>query len=780
MRLPRPGVLALLICAASHDAVAQAGAQAPSPLPDIDVVGVSPIPGGTVDRSLLPETTQILTPQQIDRTGVPSLTGALLENVPSAVVNDTSGTPFQPDILFRGFIASPVAGTPEGLAVYVDGARFNEPFGDTVNWDLIPAIAIASVNVEASNPLFGLNALGGSVDVKLKDGFSYDGADLTAYGGSYDRGAGILQYGHQIGNYAVYFAGQLLSDGGYRQTQATQLYQLYADLGWRNDTSELHLSVDASDNTLGNPGASPVQELDANPASIFTAPNEVYNKYVDVNFRGVTSLNAQNSLQGVAYFHNLTQRITNGATEEVAPCDALGTPGYSGDLCNEDSGAPVTTRGGGIVPDFLHGGVYSGLALLGTDSHAYGASAQIVRDDEFAGHANHLVAGGSFDGSDAVFDGQTQLGGFDTSDNFFVGPGVTQDQPSESVSPTRVATVTRDFALIATDRFSITKTLNFDVSGRFNNVEEDLHDKLGTVLNGQHTFNRFNPSAGLTWQITPIVQLYGSYAETTRAPTPQELSCATAANPCSLLSFFVGDPDLKQVVSRTLEIGLRGRLADVAGGRLSWDADFYHTKNHDDLTYEVDVSNVNLAYYTNVGSTLREGVEANLKYDTDKLHATLGYAFTHAVFENSLLLGSGDNPDADANGFIHVRPGDFLPGIPMHRGTITVEYKITPRWTFGGSEIAESGLYRFGDESNLTKKVGGYAILNLDTSYRITDHITVFALANNVLNQRFDTYGTFGPVGDVPFPAVPGGVTDTRTASPGSPIEGYGGVRVSF
>jgi outer membrane receptor protein involved in Fe transport len=116
----------------------------------------------------------------------------------------------------------------------------------------------------------------------------------------------------------------------------------------------------------------------------------------------------------------------------------------------------------------------------------------------------------------------------------------------------------------------------------------------------------------------------------------------------------------------------------------------------------------------------------------------------------------------------------------MHRGTITVEYKITPRWTFGGSEIAESGLYRFGDESNLTKKVGGYAILTLDTSYRVTDHITVFALANNVLNQRYDTYGTFGPVGDVPFPAVPGGVTDTRTASPGAPIEGYGGVRVNF
>ncbi|MEF8764526.1 TonB-dependent receptor, partial [Stenotrophomonas sp. A3_2] len=102
---------------------------------------------------------------------------------------------FQPDIVFRGYTASPAAGGAQGLAVYVNGARFNDPFGDTVNWDLVPAAAIDTVTLEASNPVFGLNALGGAVSVRLKDGFSAPGASLTAIGGSFDRGSGIAEYG---------------------------------------------------------------------------------------------------------------------------------------------------------------------------------------------------------------------------------------------------------------------------------------------------------------------------------------------------------------------------------------------------------------------------------------------------------------------------------------------------------------------------------------------------------------------------------------------------------
>jgi outer membrane cobalamin receptor len=222
-------------------------------IPDVTVVGSTPLLGSGIDRDEVPAATNVLSEKDIDRTGIPSLTDAILDNIPGATVNDVESNDFQPDILFRGFTASPVAGTSEGLAVYVDGMRFNDAFGDTVNWDLIPSVAINTVNVEASNPVFGLNALGGSVNVQLKNGFDTHGGDVTGYYGSYNRQSGSFEYGQQAGNFAIYTSGEAIHDDGFRQTQASNIFRTYDDLGWRNDVAEIHLNVTAADNKLGNP-----------------------------------------------------------------------------------------------------------------------------------------------------------------------------------------------------------------------------------------------------------------------------------------------------------------------------------------------------------------------------------------------------------------------------------------------------------------------------------------------------------------------------------------------
>ena len=775
----RKTILALLIAETMAPGLAARAQTAPAAppqinLPDVTVVGSTPLLGSGIPQDQIPAATTVLGQKDIGRTGIPSLTGAILDNIPGATINDTEGNIFQPDIIFRGFTASPTAGASQGLAVYVNGARFNDAFGDTVNWDLIPSLAIDTVNVEASNPVFGLNALGGSVNVQTKNGFNFHGGDITAYGGSYGRGAGLAEYGQQSGAFALYVAGEITHDDGFRQTSASDIYRLFTDLGWRSDIAELHLAITAADNTLGNPGATPVQALNANISNIFTAPNEVYNKYVGVNLNGSVSLSDTVSIQGVAYFQNLTQRVPNGITEEVGPCGD--GPGL---LCNDD-GTVVTGRGGVPVKDFLNGATYSGLSSQGLDSHAYGSSAQVTDDADIAGHHNHFVAGASFDGSDSIFDGSQQIGGFDPYTREYLGPGVTQDQPSEGVNPVKVVSVTRDYGIFAQDVFTVLPGLDLNVAGRFNNAEIDLHDKLGGPVVGQHSYNRFNPSAGLTYRVAPWLQIYGSYSETNRAPTPQELSCASAATPCSLLNFFVGDPNLKQVIARTFELGARGHVDDWGPGKFTWNADYFHTKNADDLIYESTIQNPNLDFYTNAGKTQRQGVEANVHYDTKTLHASLGYAYTDATFQSPLVLDGGSNPAANALGQIDIVPGDRIPGIPRHRGTAVVEYDVLENWTIGGSAILQSSQYRFGDEANLTKPVGGYAVFNLNTSYRVTPHITLFGIVNNIFDKRYDTYGGFGPVGDVPWPNVPGGVTDPRTASPGTPITGYGGVRVSF
>jgi outer membrane receptor protein involved in Fe transport len=777
----RTAFRAVLFLATAKAALAQ---QAPQPappqtllIPQVDVVGSTPLLGSGIDRSQIPAATNVLTSADINRTDIPSLTGAILDNIPGATVDDVESNPFQPDILFRGFTASPVAGTSEGLAVYVNGMRFNDAFGDIVNWDLIPSVAISTVNVEASNPVFGLNALGGSVNVQLKNAFDMQGGDITGYYGSYNRQSGSFEYGAQAGNFGIYTSAEAIHDDGFRQTQASNIFRTYDDFGWRNDVAQIDLNVIAADNKLGNPGASPVQALDTSIGYIFTAPNTVSNKYVAVNLNGSYQLNDSTALQGLAYFQNLTQRVPNGATIEVAQCAAPYSPAL---LCNEDSGVPVTGRGNTLVQNFIPSGLYSALASQGLDSHAYGASAQITNDAQIFGMKNHVVAGASFDGSDNVFNGSTAIGGFNPNTREYIGPGDVQDQPDESVNPVTVATTTRYFALFGQDSLTVLPKLDLSLSGRFNNAETDLFDKLGGPVTGNHGYNRFNPGAGLTYHYAPWLNVYGSYSETNRVPTPQELSCASPAYPCSLLAFFVGDPNLKQVVARTFEAGVRGTLADFADGKLGWNLDAYHTKDHDDLIYETPPFNPNLAYYTNDGATLRQGVEANLHYDTTRLHASLGYAYTDATFQTDLLLGSDSNPYSDANGNEHVMKGDRIPGIPRHRGTAVLDYNVTERWIVGGNVEAQSSAYRFGDEANDTKPIGGYAIVNLHTAYKVTGYITVFGVLNNAFNERYDTYGTFGPIADVPWPGVPGGVTDPRTAVPGSPLTGYVGVKVKF
>ncbi len=138
------------------------------------------------------------------------MTGALNSTLGSISINDDSADPFQPDILYRGFEASPVLGTPQGLAVYQNGVRINEAFGDTVNWDLFPDIAIDRVQLVSSSPVYGRNALGGALTVTMKNGFTYPGGDLELAGGSYGQRSVTGQYGVNSGMFGFYVASRAL------------------------------------------------------------------------------------------------------------------------------------------------------------------------------------------------------------------------------------------------------------------------------------------------------------------------------------------------------------------------------------------------------------------------------------------------------------------------------------------------------------------------------------------------------------------------------------------
>jgi iron complex outermembrane recepter protein len=742
-------------------------------LPTVEVVAASPLLGSGVDRATVPAETTVLTSGDISRTGTPDMLGALNETAPGVQLSNAAGNPFQPAIVYHGFQASPLQGNAQGLAVYIDGARFNQPFGDTVDWDLIPDIAIDRLNLEGSNPVFGLNALGGALAIQMKNGFTYHGGEADATGGSFDKYGGEMQYGVQSGNVAAYAAGRWLHEGGWRVPQSSDLANLFGTLGWRGNGGSLNIETTLADTRLNGPGTSPIQQIEADPSATFTGPALQTNKYGRININGSYDLGDRSALQWVLYYNYFNQKYANGAAADFAVCDD-----GSGFLCESQPNVYLTAINGNPIPDYLHGGPYSQLNLQSINTNGYGALLQVTNRTPLFGHPNHLVAGFSFDGAETLFAASAELGGLDVATSLWFGPGVTIDQADGSLAPARVAISNDYYGAFFTDVFDITPSLSANIAGRFNLAQIDLSDQIGTALTGNHNYERFNPSGGLTYKIRPGLSVYASYAEGNRAPVPVELTCASATAPCSLSNFLSADPNLKQVVSHTIEAGVRTRTQPFAGATLLSDVGLYRTTLSNDIL-AVGTSLPGLQFFQNVGGTLRQGADVNFRFAWHRLSAYLAYSYIDAEFQTAFTEQSPDNPSADANGNILVRPGDRIPGIPAHIVKFGADYRATDRWTVGGSALAASGQYLFGDEANLTPQTPPYFALNLHTSYQLTKNVQLFAEIDNAFNAEYFTYGTFGPTSSVPIAQAPG-ATNPREYSVAAPIGAFVGVRATF
>ena len=655
-----PGAaLASLLLSATAAAQDQAAAPATTELtlPPVEVVGATPLLGSGVDRNKVPAETHVLTDQDISRNGYPQALRALNEDVPGVTLDAAAGNPFQPNLIYHGFLASPLQGNPQGLAVYLNGARFNQPFGDTVNWDLIPDLAIDRMDLVGSNPVFGLNALGGALSVRMKTGFTYQGGELDLLGGSFAHYQGNLQYGVQSDNVAAYVAATGLHEGGWRDLQSSNLGNFYGDLGWRGYGGEVHINVAAAQTRLNGPGTAPVELLGVDPSAQFTAPNLITNKYTQVNLTGSYDINDTTSLQGLAYYTYFLQKVYNGNVPNLSLCND-----GSGLLC-ESPGVVGTGINGQPIGDFLNGGPYSDLDQQSTNTNGYGVSLQVTNRAELFGRPNQLIAGFSFDGAETLFGASTQIGGLSLSDRVFAGPGTTILQADGSIAPVRVGISDAYYGVFFTDTLDVTPQLAANVAGRFNLAQIDLNDQLGSTLTGNHTYSRFNPAGGLTYRILPGLTAYASYADANRTPTPAELACASATSPCSLANFFVGDPSLQQVVSHTIEAGLRTQFQPFEDTTLASDVAYFRSTLDNDILF-VNSPIQGRAFFQNVGTTLRQGVDVSARLKTDRLLAWIAYSYIDATFETGFTASSANNPGADAEGNIQVRPGNHLPGTP--------------------------------------------------------------------------------------------------------------------
>jgi iron complex outermembrane receptor protein len=485
-------------------------------LPTI-VVTATAIPGTIIDIDKIPGNVQVLSAADLTREGSASLTSALNSNLSSVNINDDLDDPFQPDILYRGFEASPVLGTPQGLAVYQNGVRINEAFGDTVNWDLFPDIAINQVELVSSSPVYGLNALGGAISVTMKNGFTYQGADVELSGGSYGQRAVTAQYGVNSGAFGFYIAGRALDWDGWRQFSNDRMRDIYAVFSAHTDAATLDLSYARADNMMNGQGPSPVQELAVNRSLVFTGPQTNINTLDFVTLNGTLKVTDTWSLQSVLYYRQYAQTVSNGNTTNYAAC--TNTPGI---LCQPDGVTPLMNSAGQTLPDISDGGtVYIGendYELI----HAWGrgATLQATDNESILGHDNQFTVGAAIDYASTSFFTGAQIGVIN-SQLLVLPSNLIVDTPENSPGaiangdpvPVSVDSVNKNLGAYLTDTFNVTHDFTVTASGRYNIAHVDLADQLGTNLNGNNRFVHFNPALGATYKVTDHDSLRRPFTE---------------------------------------------------------------------------------------------------------------------------------------------------------------------------------------------------------------------------------------------------------------------------
>ena len=696
----------------------------------VEVVAVTPVHGLGVARWKVPTNVQMFTAPRLPAEGPSDPAGVLASRAASVHVTETQAGTFQPDVLFRGFTGSPLLGSSAGLAVYQDGVRMNEPFGDTVNWDALPSTAVASINVmPGSNPLFGLNALGGAITIRTKDGFAFPGVQTSVRAGSFGRYDLEGEAGGQRGMLGYYLAGALTREEGWRQHSPSSVRRLFGDVGWRGSRSQLNVSLTAASNDLTGNGPTPEWLLERERDAVFTHPDRTDNDLgmLVARFAG---RHAGGQVDAVAYYRHTHVRTFNGDQAEE----------------EDEDDDPDEEEEEEFEFDALNN-------RSRTRSHGAGATLQWSRRGTLMGGGIDLVLGGSLDAAGTRFGFGSELAML-TEDRGTIGSGLFEEDAAVAL---RTRTTTG--GVFASAIWAPADRLGLTASGRFNRTGVRLRDQLGTALSGDHAFARVNPAGGVTWQLTPAVNAYGGYTQSSRVPTPVELTCADPEDPCRLPNAFVSDPPLAQIVARTWEAGVRG-----APRGISWSLSTYRTTSTDDIIFVSSGTLRGEGHFENVERTLRRGIEASVSYERPRQFSVFAtYTAQRAAFGSPLIVASRFHPLA--SGFeIEVLEGDRLPGVPTHHVKAGVAASFGSAWSAGTVVRGQSGQFVRGDEANLLQPLPGFVLADLHVRRRLTNRLSVLLQVQNVFDARFSTFGILGDAS-----LLDDDLSFERFSSPGAP-----------
>ena len=783
----------------------------------INVYSATPLPSLGLPLNIIPANIQIATPKAINAQSGVSLADYMSTNMQSVSVTEMGGNPWQPEVTFRGYSASPLLGMPQGMSTFVDGVRVNEPFGDVTLWDKIPNFAIGGMQlVPGSNPMYGLNTLGGAIAIQTKSGRQAQGVGIEAEYGSWNRQRALVEYGgvSKDGSMDFYIGHQTTKEDGWRQFSPSHLNQTFAKTGWQSEKTKLDLSYIGTDNKLIGNGFTPEHMLSGDRDQIHTRPDWTNNYYHHLALNGSHWVNNDVMLSGNAYYRKSNRHTKNGDLYEYEIDGQEEHEHYDID-CNQPANGECELKG-------------SVLNTSHTKQDNYGVSAQMAFNQDLKGMKNQFIVGTGFDYSLIRFRQNERVNISRESEGDFDGAGIDStpntgltetvfDASRESIltgagalPQTQTVGLTGKqwtASLFATDTLSLNDKWHLNAGVRYNHTKVDNNDSLRGAyvpvtnersLTATDDYKRLNPTIGITHTPTDKLSIFGTYSESSRAPTSIELGCSNPAVGCLLPSAMADDPPLKQVVAKTYDFGARGSLTE----EIKWNASIYHAMNHQDLQFIRAGDSTSRGYYDNVGRTQRQGLDLGLGGQHDRFRWNASYSYIRATFDSDFSLvnssNSSANDGATNTNIYNVTKGNKMPSIPEHQLKARAQYDVTPQWSVGTNLVYFSDQYVIGNENNQhtantagclplrsntracgSGKISDYTVVNLDTQYNFGGGWKAFAKAINIFDND---YYVAGRLAETMFDAsgAYGGEIKSRGVIPGAPRAAWIGMRYEF
>ncbi len=795
----------------------------------VEVISSTPLPGIGVPLNIMPSNIQTVKSSDVNKQPGVSIADYMMNNMQGVTVSDMTGNPWQPEINFRGYSSSPLLGNSQGLSTYVDGVRVNEPFGDVTLWDKIPSFAIDTMQlVPGSNPLYGLNTLGGAIAVQTKNGRDNQGVGIEYEAGSWGRQRALIEAGGVSKDGSVdYMIGyQHTTEDGWRKHSPSHLNQLFAKTGWQNETTKLNLTYIGTDNNLIGNGFTPQNLLSGDRDQIHTRPDFTNNYSHFLALNGSHWFNDDTMLSGNVYYRKSNRSTKNGDLWEL---DLTGDSTIRSTIYNpyrfghgfENDNTCVNANTCSALEGI--GGV---LNRTKTTQDTYGATAQMTFNQDLFGKKNQFVAGAGYDYTLLRFRQSEQVRVFDEIEATRPGtpttyPDVFDGSPDNVFDSSRAVILSGEglldprqstgmtgkqwtARLFANDIISLTDQWHANLGASWNFTRVDNVDTLRGPLSptnpgsltDRDSYTRLNPTIGLTYTPNGNQSFFTSYSESSRAPTSIELGCSNPATPCLLPSQMADDPPLNMVVAKTYEVGGRGLLTES----VRWNAGLYQAVNHDDIQFTAANQVNGAGYYKNIGRTKRQGLDLGLAGQYEKFKWNASYSYVRATYDSEVeFLNSSNSSADDDSDTYNAKKGDRIPAIPKHQVKLRGQYSVTSDWNIGANIIGFSDQYVWGNENNKHRpnqsictdtdtadscalgrgKISGYFVVNLDTQYNIGSGWRAFAKATNIFDRDYNVSGRlaetlFNSAGEFGHESKQLGLL------PGAPRAAWFGIRYDF